>query len=47
MDAGNFYLNTPLEIPEYMKFPIWMIPDEIITEYNLQEKRADGYSHLR
>jgi hypothetical protein len=32
MDAGNFYLNTPLDIPEYMRFPIWMIPDEIIAE---------------
>jgi hypothetical protein len=46
MDAGNFYLNTPLEIPEYMKFPLWMIPDEIIEAYNLHEKVADGYVYV-
>jgi hypothetical protein len=34
-DINNFYLNTPLDHPEYMKLPIALIPDEIIEEYDL------------
>jgi hypothetical protein len=30
MDVGNFYLMTPLDEPEYMRFHISLIPDEII-----------------
>jgi hypothetical protein len=45
-DAGSFYLNTSLEIPEYMKFSIWMIPDEIIEAYNLHDKVTDGYVYV-
>ena len=37
-DIKNFYLNTPMEHSEYMKIPIAQIPDEIIAEYNLQNK---------
>jgi hypothetical protein len=46
MDAGNFYFNTPLAIFEYMKFPIWMIPDEIITAYNLHDIISNGYIYV-
>jgi hypothetical protein len=46
MDSGNFYLNAPLEIPEYMKFPVWMIPDEIMKAYNLDDNIADGCVHV-
>jgi hypothetical protein len=46
MDAGNFYLNTPLDIFEYMKFPVWMIPEEIIQAYNLHDKISDGYVYV-
>jgi hypothetical protein len=46
MDAGNFYLNTPLSIYEYMKFPNWMIPDEIIQAYKLHDKISDGYIYV-
>ena len=37
-DIKNFYLNTPMERSEYMKIQITLIPDEIIAEYNLQNK---------
>jgi hypothetical protein len=35
MDVGNFYLMTPLDEPEYMRFHISLIPDEIIEAYDL------------
>ena len=37
-DIKNFYLNTPMEHPEYMKINLAQIPDEIISEYNLKSK---------
>jgi hypothetical protein len=33
----DFYLNTPFERYEYMRLPLWMIPDEIIEQYQLQQ----------
>jgi hypothetical protein len=30
VDIKNFYLNMPLDCPEYRKLPITLIPDEII-----------------
>jgi hypothetical protein len=36
MDITNFYLNTPLDQPEYLCIPINLIPEEIIKEYELQ-----------
>jgi hypothetical protein len=34
-EIKNFYLNTLLDHPEYMKLSIDLIPDEIIEEYDL------------
>ena len=34
-DVKKFYLNTPLERPEYMRIPIEPFPQEIIDAYNL------------
>ena len=36
LDVKNFYLNTPMKRPEYMRLPIELIPQEII------EKMIDG-----
>ena len=38
MDISNFYLNSPLPLPEYIQIKISDIPEEIIKEYHLQEK---------
>jgi len=35
LDLKNFYLNTPLDRPEYMRIPINIIPAIIIKHYNL------------
>jgi hypothetical protein len=37
LDISNFYLNTPMECFEYTRIPMADIPDEIITEYKLQQ----------
>jgi hypothetical protein len=42
MDITNFYLNTPLDRPEYLQIPVTLIPDEIMKEYKLAEKIKNG-----
>ena len=37
-DIKNFYHNTSIDHSEYMKIQIAQIPDEIVAEYNLQNK---------
>ena len=41
MDVKNFYLNTPMERPEFMRLPLKLIPPEIIAKYNLRKKADD------
>ena len=44
MDIKDFYLNSPMKRPEYMKLKITDIPEEIIQEYNLMKLvTQDGY----
>jgi hypothetical protein len=43
-DIKDFYLNTPMKRPEYMRLKITDIPDKIIEQYNLRELvDDDGY----
>jgi Reverse transcriptase (RNA-dependent DNA polymerase) len=42
MDITNFYLNTPLDRPEYLRIPVTLIPEEIMKEYKLEEKIKNG-----
>ena len=37
-DAGNFYLNTPLDNPEYMRIPTSLMPPEFVATYGLLHK---------
>jgi hypothetical protein len=37
IDISNFYLNTPLKRPEYIRVKLTDIPDEIIHEYRLKK----------
>lgn len=37
MDIEYFYLNKPLDEPEFLKVSIKIIPQEIIYEYKLLE----------
>ena len=47
MDLKNFYLNTPMERPEYMKLKLAILPEEIIVKYNLREKQHDRWVYVR
>eukprot|EP00804_Cyclotella_cryptica_P030764 CCRYP_009164-RA/>CCRYP_009164-RA protein AED:0.15 eAED:0.16 QI:0/0/0/1/1/1/4/0/1045 len=42
MDISNFYLNTPLKRPEYIRMKLSDIPEEIITEYKLRDLVEPG-----
>ena len=47
MDISNFYLNTPMKRPEYIRIKLTDIPDEIINEYNLRTIAAtDGSVYI-
>ena len=35
MDISNFYIQTDLKEYQYIQFPINMIPQDIIDEFNL------------
>ena len=42
-DVKHFYLNTPMDEPEYMKIPVRLIPYEIKVEYKVREFEHAGY----
>ena len=42
MDTLNFYLNTPLKRPEYLRIKISDIPPKIVQEYNLKDIATEG-----
>ena len=46
-DIGNFYTNSKLDSPEYMRIHLSLIPQEIIEEYNAMEfVDIDGYVYV-
>lgn len=45
-DLKDFYLGTPMERYEYMRVPIWMLPDAIIDQYNLRPLFHNGYVYV-
>ena len=46
-DAGNFYLATPLDRPEYMRIPVELVPQEFIDANNLASKIKNGYVYMK
>ena len=47
VDVKNFYFNTPMEEPEYMKIPIRLISDEIKVDYKVSEFEHAGYVYVQ
>ena len=45
-DMDNFYLNTPLDRPEYVRIKIDVIPKEFIEEYNLMTYVHNGWVYF-
>jgi hypothetical protein len=46
-DVNNFYLNTLLDYPEYMRLALNIITQEIIYKHNLLDKAHNGYIYTR
>ena len=46
IDLKNFYLDTPMPDPEYVRIKMTDIPDEFIQEYNLQGRDRDGWVYF-
>jgi len=42
IDIKNFYLGTPMQVYEYMRVPLSVIPQAIIDHYNLEAIAQDG-----
>ena len=48
LDLKDFYLNTPMDIPEFIRMKLDNFPDDVIEQNNLKEKvDAKGYVILR
>ncbi|KAI2490112.1 Reverse transcriptase (RNA-dependent DNA polymerase) [Fragilaria crotonensis] len=45
-DLKDFYLGTPMSRYEYMRVPIWMLPEAIIEQYNLTPLFHNGYVYV-
>ena len=43
MDIKDFYLQTPMERPEYVRWQADLIPSDIFEYYNLKDKVHNGY----
>jgi hypothetical protein len=46
IDLKNFYLDTPMPDPEYVRIELSDIPDEFIKEYNLTGRDLDGWIYF-
>jgi hypothetical protein len=43
MDLKNFYLNTPLDHPEYIRIKLADIPQEFINKYKLNKFARESW----
>eukprot|EP00804_Cyclotella_cryptica_P010114 CCRYP_019272-RA/>CCRYP_019272-RA protein AED:0.25 eAED:0.25 QI:0/0/0/1/0.66/0.75/4/0/703 len=46
-DLKNFYLNTPMDRPEYMRLKYDLIPQEIKDKYKLDTFNEDGWIYVK
>ena len=46
IDLQDFYLDTPMKDPEYVRIKVSDIPEEFIKEYNLQGRDRDGWIYF-
>lgn len=46
-DLANFYLNTPLDRPEFLRIKLADIPQEIIDEYDLEKYAHNGWVYYQ
>ena len=46
IDLKNFYLDTPMPDPKYVRIKMTDIPEEFIEEYNLIDRDRDGWVYF-
>ena len=47
-DIKDFYLNTPLARPEYLRMKLSQFPEDVIDHYTLKDKvGAKGFVHVK
>jgi hypothetical protein len=46
LNIKNFYLTAPLDCYEYMKIPLNIFPEWVITQYNLNKHALNGFINL-
>ncbi len=46
MDLKNFYLNTPLDHPKYVRIKLADIPQKFIDKYKLNEFAYDSWVYF-
>ena len=46
-DIAKFYLNNTINRYEYMKLPMYIIPEEIIQQYNLRNLAHKGFVYMK
>ena len=47
MDLKNFYLNTPLDQPEYVRIKLTDIPQEFINKYKLNKITCESWIYYK
>ena len=47
IDISNFYLDTPLDYPDYACIAVKYVPHHLINDYNLALLVTDGYLYLK
>ena len=47
VDVKNFYLKNIMANHEYYNISISLIPQEFIDEYNLMEKKINGFIYVK
>jgi hypothetical protein len=45
-DLSNFYLETPMDEYEYMRIPLWVIPEAIMIQYKLEALVTNGFVYV-
>ena len=43
----NFYLNNPIDKPEYTKIPVRLIPDKVKVEYKVSKFEHAGFVYVK
>ena len=46
LDINNYYYNTLMVWYKYMRISLSLIPDKIVSQYNLRQLSKDGWVYM-